>query len=116
VQAAYAAWLARDAHRFPDLPVVFAILAGGGPFQLERLSSRGMEIQADLHSNLYFDTASYGRQALEVCLSAVGVTSSSTEATYQSSTRARRWMPFSASATASLGSCSARTPAGCSAE
>ena len=31
MQAAYAAWLARDAARFPELPVIFAILAGGAP-------------------------------------------------------------------------------------
>jgi 6-methylsalicylate decarboxylase len=74
MQAAYAAWLARDATRFPDLPTVFAILAGGGPFQLERLRSRGVELRTALHDNGYFDTASYERRAIELCLSTFGVT------------------------------------------
>jgi hypothetical protein len=74
MQAAYATWLARDATRFPALPVVFAILAGGGPFQLERLRSRGVEIRTALHDNVYFDTASYGRRAIELCLATFGVT------------------------------------------
>ena len=38
MQTAYLAWLARGQERWPDVPVVFAILAGGGPFQLERLA------------------------------------------------------------------------------
>jgi hypothetical protein len=40
MQAAYFAWLAGGAERWPELPVLFAILAGGAPFQLERLASR----------------------------------------------------------------------------
>jgi predicted TIM-barrel fold metal-dependent hydrolase len=74
MQQAYAAWLARDATRFSGLPVVFAILAGGGPFQLERMRSRGVQIRTVLHDNVYFDTASYGRRAIELCLSTFGVT------------------------------------------
>jgi predicted TIM-barrel fold metal-dependent hydrolase len=74
MQAAYATWLVRDATRFGELSVVFAILAGGGPFQLERLSSRGVETRSALHDNVYFDTASYGRRAIELCLSTYGVT------------------------------------------
>jgi predicted TIM-barrel fold metal-dependent hydrolase len=74
MQAAYATWLVRDANRFEELQVVFAILAGGGPFQLERMRSRGVEIRTALHDNVYFDTASYGRRAIELCLSTFGVT------------------------------------------
>ncbi len=73
MQAAYAAWLAGGAERWPDLPVVFAILAGGGPFQLERLRSRGVELRTTLHPSVYFDTASYGRRALELCLATFGI-------------------------------------------
>jgi predicted TIM-barrel fold metal-dependent hydrolase len=68
MQAAYAAWLASGR---ADVPVVFAIMAGGGPFQLERLRSRGD--QADVPSNVYFDTASYGRQAVDLAVAACGV-------------------------------------------
>lgn len=73
MQAAYAAWLARGAEVYRGLPVVFAILAGGGPIQLERLRSRGVDVRTILHANVFFDTASYGRRALELCLATYGV-------------------------------------------
>jgi predicted TIM-barrel fold metal-dependent hydrolase len=73
MQAAYAAWLALGAERWPDLRVVFAILAGGAPFQLERLASRGIDTRGVLHPNVYLDTASYGERALELALSTYGV-------------------------------------------
>ena len=68
MQAAYLAWMTRDAVRHLNLPVVFAILAGGGPIQLERLRSRGVDVESTPHSNVFLDTASYGRRALELCL------------------------------------------------
>jgi hypothetical protein len=74
MQAAYAAWLHRDAGRFPRLRVLFAILAGGAPIQLERMRSRGADTDAALQPNVFLDTASYGRRALELCCSALGVT------------------------------------------
>jgi predicted TIM-barrel fold metal-dependent hydrolase len=74
MQAAFAAWLARDAHRHPTVPVVFAILAGGAPMQLERMRSRGVELRTTLHPNVFLDASSYGRRALELCLSTYGVT------------------------------------------
>src|SRR5262249_29534326 len=73
MQAAYAAWLAVCADRWPRLVVVFAILGGGGPFQLERLQSRGVSGRESLHENVLFETSSYGRRALELCLSTLGV-------------------------------------------
>jgi hypothetical protein len=74
MQAAYAAYIARDASRFPQLRVLFAILAGGAPIQLERLRSRGGDVRAELTPQLHFDAASYGRHALELCLRTFGVT------------------------------------------
>lgn len=74
MQAAYLAWLSRDAARFPTVAVVFAMLAGGAPIQLERLRSRGVEVRSTLHPNGFFETSSYGRRALELCLSTYGVT------------------------------------------
>jgi 6-methylsalicylate decarboxylase len=71
MQAAYLAWLARDAARHPRLPVVFAILAGGAPIQAERLQSRSIEVPPN--TNAYFDTASYGRRALELCVATYGL-------------------------------------------
>lgn len=73
MQAAFAAWLAGGAELWPTLPVVFAILAGGALFQLERLSSRGVDVRRLDVGNVYFDTASYGRLSLELCLAALGV-------------------------------------------
>jgi 6-methylsalicylate decarboxylase len=73
MQAAYAIWLDRGAARWPELEVVFAILAGGGPFQLERLRSRGVSGRELIHPNVYFDCASYGRRALNLCLETFGV-------------------------------------------
>lgn len=73
MQAAYAAWIALYADRWPDLTVVFAILAGGAPIQLERLASRGVETRTVLRPNVFLDTASYGKRALELALATYGV-------------------------------------------
>jgi hypothetical protein len=73
MQAAYALWLARGAARWPDLKIVFAILAGGGPFQIERLQSRGVPGRELVNENVFFETASYGHRALDLCLATFGV-------------------------------------------
>ena len=73
MQAAYAQWLATGSARWPELPVVFAILAGGAPFQLERMRSRGIDTRDITGANVLFETASYGRLSLELCLAAFGV-------------------------------------------
>ena len=41
MQAAYLSWLGAGRERWPTLRIVFALLAGGAPFQLERLAHRG---------------------------------------------------------------------------
>ena len=66
MQAAYAAWLT---HGDPELPVVFAFLAGGAPFQLERLRARGGDVP---EMAVFFDTASYGPLALRLTGEACG--------------------------------------------
>ena len=53
--------------------VVFAILAGGGPFQLERLRSHPVSGRDLMHENVFFETASYGRRALNLSLATYGV-------------------------------------------
>lgn len=73
MQAAYAAWLAEGAERWPGLRVVFAILAGGGPFQLERLRSQGISTRELADENVFLESASYGRRALDLCLATFGV-------------------------------------------
>ena len=72
MQAAYFSWISGGAERHPDLQVVFAILAGGAPVQLERLGSRGRDVASTVSTNVYLDTASYGRLALELCLETLG--------------------------------------------
>ena len=72
MQRAYAVWLAHGVERWPGLRIVFSILAGGAPFQLERMQSRGFDIGNALHPTLYLETASYGRRALELCLATFG--------------------------------------------
>jgi 6-methylsalicylate decarboxylase len=66
MQAAYAAWLTGG---HAELRIVFAFLAGGGPFQLERLRARGGEVPRQA---VYFDTASYGPLALRLTAEACG--------------------------------------------
>ena len=73
MQAAYVAWLTRIGAQFPRLRVVFAILAGGAPFQHERLRSRGVDLRPLDRERVFLDTASYGRRALELCLSTFGI-------------------------------------------
>lgn len=73
MQGAYATWIANGFGRWPDLKALFAILAGGAPFQLERLASRGVDTRGVLHPNVYLDTASYGARALELTLATYGV-------------------------------------------
>jgi 6-methylsalicylate decarboxylase len=72
MQRAYATWLAHGVERWPDLRIVFAILAGGAPFQLERMQARGFDIANALHPTIFLETSSYGRRALELCLATFG--------------------------------------------
>ena len=72
MQAAYLTWIANGAERRAGVHVIFAILAGGAPIQLERLRSRGVEPQTVLHPNVHLEVASYGRRALELSLDACG--------------------------------------------
>ena len=52
---------------------VFAILAGGAPFQLERLARRGVDVRSALDPNTFFDVSTYGRRAIELCIETFGV-------------------------------------------
>jgi hypothetical protein len=73
MQAAYVAWVAGGAARWPDLDVVFAILAGGAPVQLERMTARGVDERSAMLPHIWFDTATYGRRALNLAMSTYGV-------------------------------------------
>jgi hypothetical protein len=67
MQEAFFACVARGA---PSAPVIFAIMAGGAPFQLERFAQRGDA--SGLPANVYFDTASYGPLAIDLAVAACG--------------------------------------------
>lgn len=73
VQAAYLAWVEHEAGRWHELRVVFALLAGGAAFQLERLESRGLDTRRFTSANVYLETSSYGRRSIELSLAAFGV-------------------------------------------
>ena len=60
MQAAWVAWLTRESGR--SNPVLFAIFAGAGPAQIERMASRGYV--PPMLTNVFFDTASYGPETL----------------------------------------------------
>jgi hypothetical protein len=72
MQAAYATWVASGVGRWPELRVVFALLAGGAPFQIERLVRRGLDSRAPFAPNMWFETSSYGERALELTLQTFG--------------------------------------------
>ncbi len=73
MQEAYLAWLAFGRERWPSLRVLFAMLAGGGPFQLERLARRGVDVRSALDPNTYFEVSTYGRRSIELCVQTFGV-------------------------------------------
>jgi predicted TIM-barrel fold metal-dependent hydrolase len=73
MQLAYLSWLATGRERWPTVRVVFALLAGGAPFQLERLSHRGLDVRSTLDPNTFFEVATYGRRAIELLIETFGV-------------------------------------------
>lgn len=56
----------------PRLRVLFAMLAGGAPLQLERLAARGGPAAAVRDPRLFYDVSSYGPQALQAMIRVVG--------------------------------------------
>lgn len=73
MQEAYLAWLAFGRKRWPSVRVLFAMLAGGGPFQLERLARRGVDVRSALDPNTFFEVSTHGRRAIELCVQTFGV-------------------------------------------
>ncbi|MEP6892748.1 MAG: amidohydrolase [Gaiellaceae bacterium] len=73
MHVAYFRWLAEGRGRWPSLRIAFAMLAGGAPFQLERLGQRGPATRSALDANVYFDVATYARRSIELCAETFGV-------------------------------------------
>jgi 6-methylsalicylate decarboxylase len=67
---AFAAW-GRLSH--PTLRVVFAMLAGGAPLHHERFLARGGPSTAISDREIFYDTSSYGKRALDAAVRVVGI-------------------------------------------
>jgi len=68
---AWWAWLGAGAANHPRLRVVFAALAGLAPLHAERAAVRGAPVTAP--PTVFYDTSSYGPQAIAAMRRAVGV-------------------------------------------
>jgi predicted TIM-barrel fold metal-dependent hydrolase len=73
MQAAWFAFLHAGRRAHPRLRVLFAMLAGGAPLQLERFAARGGTAPAAPDPLVFYDTSSYGPRMLEAMIGAVGV-------------------------------------------
>ena len=74
MQAAWFSWLGQGRERWPELRLVFAMLAGGAPFHLERLALRSpLDVRSMLDPNVYLDVSTHGRRAIELCIETFGV-------------------------------------------
>jgi 6-methylsalicylate decarboxylase len=70
--AAFFAWRVVGAERHPRLRICFAVAGGGAPFMEERWRTFSGE-SGRIDPNLFVDTASFGRLALECMLATYGV-------------------------------------------
>lgn len=73
MQAAWFAFLHGGRREHPRLRVLFAMLAGGAPLQLERFVARGGTAPLGPDPEVFYDTSSYGTRMLEAMAGAVGV-------------------------------------------
>lgn len=72
MQAAWFAFLHAGRSSHPDLRVLFAMLAGGAPLQLERYAARRGVPAPDPDPLLFYDTSSYGTRMIGAMAAAVG--------------------------------------------
>jgi hypothetical protein len=72
MQAAWLAFIAAGRSIAPSLPVVFAMLAGLAPLHAERLRSRGGPSDRAGDPLLFYDTSSYGPEAVRMVARVVG--------------------------------------------
>jgi 6-methylsalicylate decarboxylase len=72
MQAAWFAFLQAGRSAHPRLRVLFAMLAGGAPLQLERYAGRSGKVVPSPDPLVFYDTSSYGPQMLTAMLAAVG--------------------------------------------
>jgi hypothetical protein len=72
MQAAWFAFLHAGRRAHPQLRVLFAMLAGGAPLQLERYAARGGTAASEPDPLVFYDTSSYGPRMLGAMVGAVG--------------------------------------------
>ncbi|HEY2477164.1 MAG TPA: hypothetical protein VGI17_00365 [Solirubrobacterales bacterium] len=72
MQAAWFAFLHVGRHAHPRLRVLFAMLAGGAPLQLERYAARRGVLAPAPDPLVFYDTSSYGPRMLAAVAEAVG--------------------------------------------
>jgi hypothetical protein len=73
MQAAWFAFLHGGRREHPRLRVLFAMLAGAAPLQLERFVARGGTAPLAPDPLVFYDTSSYGTRMLEAMAGVVGV-------------------------------------------
>ncbi|MET0557213.1 MAG: amidohydrolase family protein [Solirubrobacterales bacterium] len=73
MQASWFAFLHAGRRAHPRLRVLFAMLAGGAPLQLERFAARGGQADAGPDPLVFYDISSYGPRMFEAMVGAVGV-------------------------------------------
>jgi hypothetical protein len=71
--AAWHAFVAFGRPLYPLLRMVFALLAGGAPLHIERLAARGGPVAGAHDLRLFYDTSSYGVQAIDAMIRIVGI-------------------------------------------
>lgn len=72
MQAAWLLWMTTARRRFPELRVVFAMLAGLAPLHAERLRTRGGPEISERDPLVFYDTSSYGPHAVSLVAQTVG--------------------------------------------
>jgi hypothetical protein len=73
MNAAWHVFVAWGRPEHPRLRVLFAMLAGGAPLHLERLSARGGPSNAAIDPLIFFDTSSYGARAIDAVIRCMGI-------------------------------------------
>jgi 6-methylsalicylate decarboxylase len=72
MQAAWFVFATVGRRRFPQLRVIFSMLAGLAPLQIERLLSRGGPAPRERDPLVFYDTSSYGSRAVSQLEQVVG--------------------------------------------
>jgi predicted TIM-barrel fold metal-dependent hydrolase len=70
---AWHAFIAFGRPQHPGLRVVFVMMAGLAPLHLERMIARRGPPEIAIDSNVFFDTSSYGAQAIDAMVRAQGI-------------------------------------------